>query len=67
MAPPSDFFVDCHMREGGGDRLAFLDPWRSLTFAELAAAPVRFAAGLQAAEARAAGWRRPRCASVSPF
>src|SRR5260370_61290 len=44
-----DYFVDRHLREGRGDRLAFVDPWRSLTYAELAAASVRFAAGLRAA------------------
>src|SRR5467141_620821 len=35
-----DYFVD---------RLAVADPWRSLTYAELAAASARFAAGLRAA------------------
>jgi 4-hydroxybenzoate-CoA ligase len=44
-----DYFVDRHLREGRGDRLAFVDPWRSLTYAELAAASARFAAGLRAA------------------
>src|SRR5262249_18696483 len=44
-----DWFVDRHVREGRGDRLAFIDPWRSLTYAELATASARFAAGLRAA------------------
>ncbi len=44
-----DYFIDRHMREGRGGRLAFVDPWRSLTYAELAAASARFAAGLRAA------------------
>lgn len=44
-----DYFVDRHVREGRGDRLAFVDPWRSLTYAELAIASARFAAGLRAA------------------
>src|SRR6185503_9041589 len=38
-----------HLREGRGDRIAFADPWRRLTYAELAAASVQFAAGLRAA------------------
>ena len=44
-----DYFVERHVREGRGRRLAFADPWRSLTYAELAAASARFAAGLRAA------------------
>src|SRR5436309_11471050 len=44
-----DYFVDRHLREGRGERLAFADPWRRLTYAELAAASARFAAGLRAA------------------
>src|ERR1700681_4484440 len=44
-----DYFLDRHLREGRGDRLAIADPWRSLTYAELAAASARFAAGLRAA------------------
>jgi benzoate-CoA ligase family protein len=43
-----DYFLDRHLREGRGDRLAFVDPWRSLTYAELAAGSARFAAGLRA-------------------
>src|SRR6188508_3681890 len=44
-----NYFVDRHVREGRGDRLAFVDPSRSLTYSELAAASARFAAGLQRA------------------
>src|SRR5712692_8811874 len=44
-----DYFIDRHLREGRGDRLAVADPWRSLTYAELAEASARFAAGLWAA------------------
>jgi 4-hydroxybenzoate-CoA ligase len=45
----ADYFIDRHLREGCGDRLAFADPWRSLTYAQLADASARFAAGLRAA------------------
>jgi len=45
----ADYFVARHLREGHGDRVAFTDPWRRLTYAELDAATVRFAAGLKAA------------------
>jgi 4-hydroxybenzoate-CoA ligase len=45
----ADYFIDRHLREGRGERLAFVDPWRRLTYAELAAAAGRFAAGLRAA------------------
>src|SRR3954469_10826478 len=44
-----DFFVDRHLREGRGDRLAFVDPWRRLTYSELAAESARFAAALREA------------------
>src|SRR5258707_14796347 len=44
-----DYFIDRHLREGRGDRLAVADPRRSLTYAELAGASARFAAGLRAA------------------
>jgi 4-hydroxybenzoate-CoA ligase len=44
-----DWFVARHIREGRGARLAFADPWRSLTYGELDAAAGRFAAGLAAA------------------
>jgi 4-hydroxybenzoate-CoA ligase len=53
MTEPSgnavDFFIDRHVREGRGERLAFADPWRRLTYGELASASARFAAGLRAA------------------
>jgi 4-hydroxybenzoate-CoA ligase len=45
----ADYFIARHLREGRGDRIAFTDPWRSLTYAELDAASARFAAGLQRA------------------
>jgi len=45
----ADYFIERHLREGRGERLAFADPWRSLTYAELSGASARFAAGLQAA------------------
>jgi len=45
----ADYFIDRHLREGRGDRLVFADPWRSLTYAQLADASARFAAGLRAA------------------
>jgi 4-hydroxybenzoate-CoA ligase len=44
-----DYFVARHLREGRGARTAFVDPWRSLTYAELDTAAARFAAGLAAA------------------
>ena len=44
-----DYFVDRHLREGRGGRLAFADPWRQLTYGELAAESARFAAGLREA------------------
>jgi len=44
-----DFFVARHLREGRGGRVAFTDPWRSLTYAELDDAAGRFAGALAAA------------------
>ena len=44
-----DYFIERHLREGRGGRTAFVDPWRRLTYAELAAASAQFAAGLRAA------------------
>jgi 4-hydroxybenzoate-CoA ligase len=44
-----DYFVDRHLREGRGDAIAFRDPWRSLSYAGLAAATHRFAGALPAA------------------
>ncbi len=39
----AEFFVDRHIREGRGERIAFLDPWRSLSYAGLHDASARFA------------------------
>jgi 4-hydroxybenzoate-CoA ligase len=44
-----DYFISRHVREGRGERLAFADPWRRLSYADLADASARFAAGLHAA------------------
>src|SRR3954451_9903864 len=44
-----DYFIERHIREGRGARLAFADPWRRLTYRELAAASSRFADGLREA------------------
>ncbi len=44
----ADWFVDRHLREGRGDRVAFTDPARSLSYADLHAESARFAAGLAA-------------------
>jgi 4-hydroxybenzoate-CoA ligase len=40
------WFVDRHISEGNGARLAFRDPWRSLTYGELARETARFADAL---------------------
>jgi 4-hydroxybenzoate-CoA ligase len=45
----ADWFVDRHVREGGAARIAFADPWRSLTYGALHEATGRFAAALGAA------------------
>ena len=42
------YFLHRHLAEGNGDRLAFLDPHRRLTYAGLAAASARFAGALTA-------------------
>jgi 4-hydroxybenzoate-CoA ligase len=44
-----DWFVDRHVREGAGNRVAFRDPWRELTYGELAVETRRFASALTAA------------------
>jgi 4-hydroxybenzoate-CoA ligase len=44
-----DWFVDRPVLEGGGGRLAFRDPWRSLTYGELAIETARFADALRRA------------------
>ncbi|MGD0109079.1 MAG: benzoate-CoA ligase family protein, partial [Rhodopila sp.] len=41
-----NWFVDRHRSNGDGERLAFKDPWRSLTYGELAAETARFASAL---------------------
>jgi 4-hydroxybenzoate-CoA ligase len=43
------WFVDRHVDEGSGGRMAFVDPRRSLTYGELRDASARFAAALLAA------------------
>lgn len=43
------FFVDRHVQDGRGARVAFSDPWRSLSYADLRARAGAFAAGLQRA------------------
>lgn len=43
-----DWFVDRHVRDGGGGRIAFQDPWRTLTYGELETATRRFAGALAA-------------------
>ena len=43
------WFLDRHLAEGRGNALAFSDPARRLTYAELAEASARFAGGLRAA------------------
>jgi 4-hydroxybenzoate-CoA ligase len=43
----ADYFVARHLREGRGDRVAFIDPWRSLTYAELANRVAQFSVGLR--------------------
>jgi 4-hydroxybenzoate-CoA ligase len=48
----ADYFVDRHIREGRGDKPAFIDETRTLTYAELLAESQRFAAGLAAAGIR---------------
>ncbi len=54
--PPSgnaaDFFIDRHICEGRGERVALTDAWRTITYAQLQAETARFAAGLAAAGVR---------------
>ena len=42
-----DHFVDRHEREGRGASIAFRDPWRTLSYGELAEATRRFAGALR--------------------
>ena len=44
-----DWFLDRHVRDGAGERTAFTDPWRSITYAGLATETRRFAAALHRA------------------
>ena len=44
-----DWFIDRHLREGAGDRTAFLDPWRTVSYATLATLTRRFASALRQA------------------
>ncbi len=44
-----NWFVDRHTSDGGGARVAFRDPWHSLTYAELEITTRQFAGALQAA------------------
>ncbi len=46
------FFVDRHLAEGRGERTAFRDPWRALTYKELRQESSRFAAALSTAGIR---------------
>ncbi|MGB7656945.1 MAG: AMP-binding protein, partial [Pseudolabrys sp.] len=41
-------FVDSHIAAGRGNKIAFVDPERSLTYAELQARSIRFANALRA-------------------
>lgn len=41
-----DWFLDRHIREGRGERNAFTDPWRSISYADLARDSARFAGAL---------------------
>ena len=50
-----DWFVDRHLRDGAGERLAFRDPWRDLSYAALQTATRKFAGAL-----RQAGIQRER-------
>jgi 4-hydroxybenzoate-CoA ligase len=52
LANAAWWFVDRHVAEGRGDRIAFIDPWRRLTYAELQAESARFAGALRAAGLR---------------
>jgi 4-hydroxybenzoate-CoA ligase len=45
-----EYFVDRHEREGRNATVAFRDPWRSLSYADLAETTRRFAGALRCAE-----------------
>ncbi len=51
-ANAADWFVDRHIREGRGERPAFIDDSRTLTYRDLRADSARFAAGLTQAGIR---------------
>ena len=51
-ATPWDGLFDRHVSEGNADRVAFRDPWRSLTYGELATDTARFAGALSRAGIR---------------
>ncbi len=42
----AEWFVDRHLSDGNGERLAFQDPWRSLTYGQLRDLTQRFASAL---------------------
>jgi 4-hydroxybenzoate-CoA ligase len=70
-ANAADWFVDRHVREGRGESRVFTDPWRSLTYAELARGSGAVAAGLArlgiAREQRIALFLRDSCAFPLAF
>ena len=45
----ASYFIDRHLDSDSGDALAFVDPWRRLTYTALCAATARFAAALRQA------------------
>ncbi len=44
-----DWFLDRHVRDGQGDRIAFTDPSRTMTYGDLARQTARFASAVEAA------------------
>ena len=48
----ADWFIDRHIREGRGERLAFIDPWRRLSYGDLHRETARFGAALAGAGLR---------------
>ncbi len=49
MSNAVEYFLDRHVAEGRGGRLAFVDPWRRASYADIAAASARVAGALAAA------------------
>jgi 4-hydroxybenzoate-CoA ligase len=45
----ADYFIDRHLANGRGEAVVFTDPWRRLTYTELAAATRRFGSALRQA------------------